>query len=218
MLTMTQLFGSTSTKSYARDPVWSGSTTKPIRWLGLGKKHASKIWHNARLWDRQTRSHGKHGGIIGRSALSVLYALLWDCLSWKTGRLDPSIDRIAELASLGRSATINALKRLKRLKIIDWIRRCERFTDDTGHHRLRQLTNAYGVAGPDQWPRPKPPEPPIPHPQELGYPERPPEVLEAAIADLKSPSSTATYGILMADQTDRLAVALAQFGRAIGRI
>lgn len=215
---MTQLFGTTSPKSYARDPVWSGSTTGPIRWIGLGKKHASKIWHEARLWDRRTRARGKHGGIIGRSALSVLYALLWDCLSWKNGRLDPSLDRIAELASLGRTATIEALKRLKSLKIIDWIRRCESYTDETGHHRLRQLTNAYGVAGPDQWPRPKAPEAPIPHPQELGYPERQPDILEAAIANLTSPEGAMTYGILMSDQTDRLAVALAQFGRAMGRI
>lgn len=215
---MTQLFGTTSTKSYSRDPVWAGSTTKAIRWIGVGKKTASKIWHQARLWDRQTRERGKHGGAIGRSALSVLYALLWDCLSWKNGRLDPSLDRISELASLGRTATIDALKRLKRLKIIDWVRRCESYTDDAGHHRLRQLTNAYGVAGPSQWPRPKPPEPPAPHPQELGYPERQPEVLEAAIANLTSPSGAMTYGILMSDQNDRLAVALAQFGRALGRI
>lgn len=218
MPNMHTLYGSTSPQSYARDPVWSGSTTKAIRWIGLGKKHASKIWHQARLWDRQTRARGKHGGIIGRSALSVLYALIWDCLSWKNGRLDPSIDRIAELASLGRTATIDALKRLKQLRIIDWIRRCESYTDEAGHHRLRQLTNAYGVAGPDQWPRPKPPEPPAPHPQELGYPERPQEVLEAAIANLTSPAGALTYGILMSDQNDRLAVALAQFGRAMGRI
>jgi len=218
MPNMTQLFGTTSSKSYSRDPVWSGSTTKAIRWIGVGKKAASKIWHQARLWDRQTRARGKHGGIIGRSALSVLYALLWDCLSWKNGRLDPSLDRIGELASLGRTATIDALKRLKRLKIIDWTRRCESYVDQAGHHRLRQLTNAYGVAGPNQWPRPKPPEPPAPHPQELGYPERHPEVLEAAIANLTSPEGALTYGILMSDQNDRLAVALAQFGRAMGRI
>lgn len=218
MPNMTQLFGSTSPKSYAPSPVWSGSTTKAIRWIGIGKKAASKIWHQARLWDRHTRVRGKHGGIIGRSALSVLYALIWDCLSWKNGRLDPSIDRIAELASLGRTATIDALKKLKQLKIIDWVRRCESYTDEAGHHRLRQLTNAYGVAGPDQWPRPKPPEPPAPHRQELGYPEPQPEVLEAAIASLREPSSKATYGTLMSDQTDRLAVALAQLGRAMGRI
>lgn len=215
---MTQLFGTTSSKSYSRDPVWSGSTTRPIRWIGVSKKAASKIWHQARLWDRQTRARRKHGGIIGRSALSVLYALLWDCLSWRSGRLDPSIDRIAELSSLGRTATIEALKHLKRLKIIDWVRRCESYTADDGHHRLRQLTNAYGVATPDQWPRPKPPEPPAPHPQELGFPERRPEVLEAAIANLTSPAGALTYGILMSDQNDRLAVALAQFGRAMGRI
>lgn len=217
MPNMTQLFGTTSPKSYARAPVWSNSTRNPIRWIGIGKKQASKIWHSARIWDRQTRARSRHGGIIGRSALSVLYALLWDCLSWKNGRLDPSIDHISKLASLGRSATIDALKKLKQLKIIDWVRRCESYTDENGNHRLRQLTNAYGVAGPSQWPRPQPPEPPTPHPQELGYPERRPDALEAAIANLTSPSDALTYGILMSDQTDRLAVALAQFGRTLGR-
>lgn len=218
MTNMTQLFSSTSPKSYAPDPVWSDSTTKPIRWIGIPKKVASKIWHSARIWDRQTRAPHKHGGIIGRSALSVLYALLWDCLSWKNGRLDPSIDRIAALASLGRTATIDALKRLKLLKIIDWVRRCERYTDEDGRSRLRQLTNAYGVAKPNQWPRPKAPEPPDPHPQELGFPQPQPEVLEAAIASISSASAAHAYGILMSDQTDRLAVALAGLGRAMGRI
>lgn len=218
MPNMTQLFGTTSTKSYARDPVWSQSTTKPIRWTGISKKAASKIWHAARHWDRQTRAKSRHGGIVGRSALSVLYALLWDCLSWRSGRLDPSIDRIAELASLGRTATIDALKRLKQLRIIDWLRRAESYTDEAGRHRLRQLTNAYGVASPAQWPRPHPPEPPLPHPSTLGYPERVPELTEQAIASLATSDTSKTYGLLMADQSDRLAVALAQLGRAMGRI
>jgi hypothetical protein len=218
MPNMRQLFGSTSPKSYARDPVWSESTTKPIRWIGISKKRASKIWHQARLWDRSTRSKNRHGGIIGRSALSVLYALIWDCLSWKSGRLDPSIDRIAELASLGRTATIDALKRLKSLHIIDWIRRCEGYTDEDGRYRLRQLTNAYGISEPGAWPRPKPAEPPPPHPQELGFPTPIPTPLEAAICNLSTPTAASTYALLMADQSDRLAVALAQLGRAMGSI
>lgn len=218
MLHIAQLLGTASPKSYAAHAVWHDSTTQNVKWHPTSKKMASKIWHNARLWDRSSRVQGKHGGAIGRPALAVLYALLWDCLNWKTGQLDPSIDTLSRLASVGRTATINALKRLKSLKIITWIRRTAHGHDADGHFRLRQLTNAYGVATPDQWPRPNPPPPPDPHPSTLGFPEPIEDTLQQAIAATTAGDTSKTYSLLMSDQTDRLAVALAQLGRAMRSI
>lgn len=209
-----------TTSKNAREiyPVWRDSTTRTIRWVRVSKKKASQIWHQARIWDRQTRSKNKHGGCIGRTGLAVLYSLLWDTLNWETGQLDPSIETIARRANVGRTATINALKRLKKLQIIDWVRRSLGSLDENGEFRLRQQTNAYAVAGPEGWARPKPPAPPPPHPSELGFPDRVPDAIETAIASLQGDLRKNAYSHFMSDQTDRLAVALAQLGRAMGTI
>src|SRR5215212_1048088 len=201
MTHIADFFGSTSKNALTIDPVWRDSTTRQIEWTRVSKKMASRIWHQARIWDRQTRTKNKHGGCIGRTGLAVLYSLLWDSLNWKTGQLDPSIETIARRANVGRTATINALKRLKTLRIIDWIRRAVSGLDEDGRHRLRQLTNAYAVAAPEDWPRPKPPEPPPLHPSELGYPTPVSTPIENAITSLKGDSSSSSYGELMADQT-----------------
>lgn len=209
---------STSENHRTNHPVWRDSTTRPIKWMRVSKKTASQIWHQARIWDRQTKSKSRHGGCIGRTGLAVLYSLLWDTLNWQTGQLDPSIETIAHRANVGRTATIDALKRLKKLKIIDWVRRSLGSIDENGEFRLRQQTNAYAVAGPQDWDRPKPPDPPPPHPSTLGFPARVPDAIEAAIASLHSDERSSAYSHFMSDQTDRLAVALAQLGRAMGAI
>ena len=48
---------------------------------------AARRWHKARRFDRQTHTPGKHGGVLGRTGLAVLYALLFDFLDYATGRL-----------------------------------------------------------------------------------------------------------------------------------
>jgi hypothetical protein len=53
-------------------------------------EQAAQFWHKARRWDRETRRPGRHGGVIGRTALATLYALLFDFLNYLTGRCDPS--------------------------------------------------------------------------------------------------------------------------------
>jgi hypothetical protein len=213
-----RFFASTSKNVHTIDPVWHDSTTRTIKWSPVSKKKASRIWHQARIWDRQTRTKNKHGGCIGRTGLAVLYSLLWDSLNWRTGQLDPSIETIGNRANVGRTATINALKRLKSLRIIDWVRRAVGGLDEEGRYRLRQLTNAYGVAEPEEWPRPKPPAPPPIHPSEIGCPTPMPDTIDAAIASIKGKSGAPAYRELMRDQSDRLAVALAQLGRAMGAI
>ena len=56
--------GFEGSKTYAAWPVWSGSTTKEIRFQPMPKKAATKLWHRARDFDRQTRREGKHGGAV----------------------------------------------------------------------------------------------------------------------------------------------------------
>ena len=77
-------------KTYAAWPVWSDSTTKTIRFQPLPKKAATRLYHRARAFDRQTNKPGHHGGAVGPTGLQVLHTLIFDFLNYASGRLDPS--------------------------------------------------------------------------------------------------------------------------------
>jgi hypothetical protein len=62
-------------QTYAAWPVWSGSTTAPIRFAPMPKKAAVRLWHRARDFDRGTHEPGRHGGSVGHAALQVLHSL-----------------------------------------------------------------------------------------------------------------------------------------------
>jgi hypothetical protein len=198
-------------------PVWRNSVAGPVRFAALSRKQAAKLWHAARRWDRETRQPGRHGGIIGRTALAALYALLFDFLNHRTGRLDPSLDAIAAKAGCCRRAVVDALARLRDLRLLAWQRRCEETRDEAGRFRLRQRTNAYGLLPPSQWLGYRDPldTPPVPFPDALGAPEPIPDPIEAAVATLASGDARATLKALQADPRDALARALAGLGSAI---
>ena len=153
-------------------PVWRGSIAGPVRFAPLSRKAAAKLWHRARRWDRETRTKGRHGGAIGRTALAALYALLFDFLNHRSGRLDPSLDAIARKAGICRRTVVNAIRRLKDLGLLIWQRRCEEDRDEAGRFRLRQRTNAYGLLPTSQWRGYRDTDPPPPSPDVLGHRRR----------------------------------------------
>src|SRR3954452_16155178 len=199
-------------------PAWRNSAAGPVRFAVMSRKQAARLWHAARRWDSETRQPGRHGGIIGRTALAAMYALLFDFLNHRTGRLDPSLDAIACKAGCCRSAVVDALARLRDLGLLAWRRRCEETRDAEGRFRLRQRTNAYGLLPPSQWAGYREEEPPPPDPATLGAPEWVPDPIEAAVAELTSGQRKAAVAALEADPRDRLAMALAGLGRAMGAI
>src|SRR4029079_1075080 len=188
-------------------PVWRGSVAGPVRFAALSRKQAAQLWHKARRWDRETRQPGRHGGVIGRTALGTLYPLLFDFLNHKTGRLDPSLDAIAHKAGCCRRAVVDALARLRDLGLLHWQRRCEETRDAEGRFRLRHRTNAYGLLPPSQWRGYRDIDPPPPDPATLGAPERIPEAIEAAVAEIIRGQRSAAVAVLEADPRDRLAMA-----------
>jgi hypothetical protein len=125
-------------------PVWSGSTTAPIRFQPMPKKAAVRLWHRARDFDRGTHQPGRHGGSVGHAALQVLHSLIFDFLNHSTGRLDPSYAAIARKAGVCVRTVATALKRLRKLGILNWVRRCAESWRD-GRFVLEQETNAYAV-------------------------------------------------------------------------
>ena len=207
-------------KTYAAWPVWSDSTTKPIRFQPLSKKAATKLWHRARDFDRQTHEPGKHGGSVGHAALQVLHALIFDFLNYRTGQLDPSYETIARKANVCVRTVASALRRLRDLGILNWVRRCAESWQD-GRFVLEQETNAYGLLPATQWRGYRPPqEPPAPWPDTWGATPPLPSLLAQAAEEIRQSGSSmrTVIGILGSDPGDDLAAALAEFGRAlIGR-
>ena len=70
-------------------PVWSDSTTTPIRFQPMPKKAAVRLWHRART------SIARRASLV---ATAVLHAL--GLLNFATGRLDPSYAAIARKANV----------------------------------------------------------------------------------------------------------------------
>ncbi len=208
--------GSESQKSYAAWPVWSDSTTKEIRFQPLRKKEATRLWHRARDFDRKTRRKNCHGGVVGHAALQVLHAMIFDFLNYASGRLDPSYAAIARKANVCERTVASALKRLRELGILNWVRRCAESRRD-GRFVLEQETNAYAVLPPSQWRGYKePPEPPLPAPGTWGeHPILPSVVAQADVERRASGDMRTMLGILDSDPGDGLASALARLGRAV---
>ena len=135
-------------QTYAPWPVWTGSTTTPVRFAPLAKKAAVRLWHRARDFDRGTHQPGHHGGAVGHTGLAVLHALIFDFLNFRSGRLDPSYAAIAQKAGVCVRTVASALARLKALGILNWVRRCAERRDADGRFVLEQETNAYAVPSP----------------------------------------------------------------------
>jgi hypothetical protein len=192
-------------------PVWSGSTTAPIRFAPMAKKAAVRLWHRARDFDRGTHEPGRHGGSIGHGGLQVLHSLIFDFLNHRTGRLDPSYAAIARKAGVCVRTVAAALKRLRELGILNWVRRCAESWRD-GRFVLEQETNAYAVQPETQWRGYRPPaELPGPAPGTWGGPV-PPLPSAVALAALEA-DLRGKVQALATDPKDALARALASLGR-----
>jgi hypothetical protein len=199
-------------RTYAPWPVWSDSTTQPVRFAPLAKKAAVRLWHRARDFDRGTHQAGQHGGALGHTGLTVLHALIFDFLNFRTGRLDPSYAAIAAKAGVCVRTVASALARLKALGILNWVRRCAERRDVDGRFVLEQDTNAYAVLPESQWRGYRPRrDPPGPLPGTWGDP--PPMLSAVAQAALEG-DLAAKVQRLDSDPKDGLAAALARLGRA----
>ena len=198
-------------QTYAPWPVWTGSTSKPVRFAAMPKKAAARLWHRARDFDRGTHQPGHHGGALGHTGLAVLHALIFDFLNHRTGRLDPSYAAIAQKAGVCVRTVASALQRLKALGILNWVRRCaERWAD--GRFVLEQETNAYAVLPETQWRGYRPPqEPPAPAAGTWGDP---PAMLSAVAQAALEGDLAGKLQVLASDPKDGLAAALARLGRA----
>lgn len=214
--TLPALPGFAGPQSRAAWPVWSNSTTQEICFQPMPKKAATRLWHRARDFDRQTRRKDHHGGAVGHAALQVLHALIFDFLNYRTGQLDPSYATIARKANVCERTVASALKRLRELGILNWVRRCAESWRD-GRFVLEQETNAYAVRPATQWRGYQPPpEPPAPAPGTWGdHPPLPSLLAQAAAERRVGGTLRSMVRILRSDPADMLAAALARLGQAV---
>jgi hypothetical protein len=204
-------------KTYAPSPVWRDSTTDEVRFQGMPKRVAVKLWHRARDFERRTRQAGKQDGAIGRNGLAVLHALIFGFLDFRTGQLDPGYAAIAREACISVRSVARGLQNLKFARVLNWLRRC---TADFvgGRFVLEQDTNAYAILPSSQWRGyVEPPEAPPPQAGTWGeHPCGMRDALTEAVTELRYGSGPqAVIRQLEADSTDALAVELAKLGRTL---
>ena len=200
-------------QTYAPFPVWSGSTTAPAHFVAMPKKRAIKLWHRAREFDRQSHEPGRHGGALGRTALAVLHALVFDFANFRTGRLDPSYKAIAHKAGMSVRAVSDALKHLRELGLLHRIRRCVEDWQD-GRFQLRQETNAYVLLPETYWQGWQPPAEPPPAQGTWGDPS--PLLTGVALAALET-DPVAKVAVLRTEPGGGLAAALVSLGASLLR-
>jgi len=212
-----KLPGIDSPKTYAAWPVWADSTTTELRWPTVVKEAVIRWYHRARAWNAARKIARRYGGTLGSACLRVLESFIFDFQNYRTGRLDPSYEGIAAKTGLSRSTVAVALARLKSLRIIHWVRRCEHHWRD-GCFELRQLTNAYVLLPPSQWLGLDPAPAEVPAPEAGTWGDHPPlpELLEQAITERKHGASVdSALGILEQDETDLLARSSARLFRTV---
>ena len=106
--------------------------------------------------------------------------MIFDCLNYASGRLDPAIATIAKLAAISDRSAARGLAALKAAGVLNWLRRCKGEMED-GRYTLRQESNAYAILPASQWHGYTPPaEPPAPDPAAWGATPPLPDAVTAA--------------------------------------
>lgn len=120
-------------------PVNGGTTAGGLRWR-------EALVKTAREYDLVGKQTGRWGP-LGPHALRVLEELL-QLLDFKTGRLDPSYQRLQDRTGFARSTIASALRRLRVHGFLDWVRRTRVANSEAGPER-KQTSNAYlfGLGG-----------------------------------------------------------------------
>lgn len=192
------------------------STTKRVRFAPMNRQEAARLYQQAERMECATRCPGRQDGVIGRNGLAVLRAFLFGFLNHKSGRCDPSHAALARRAGISERSVRRGLVALKAAGLVNWLRRCIETVRD-GRFSLEQTTNAYAVLPPSQWFgwRAATPAPP----PELGtwgdHPPLPDAITTALQNSHAGGGHSGLVAALEADPGDRLALALARFGKAL---
>jgi DNA-binding transcriptional ArsR family regulator len=111
----------------------------------IDRNARARLLFHAEALDRRTHLPGQHGGVLKRTGLAVLKALLFSFANAVTARCDPGYDALARAAGVARSTVAVALQRLEAAGLLTRIRR------QAGRVRY---TNAYRFPAAETLPKP----------------------------------------------------------------
>ena len=100
-----------------------GSRFGPPERRKLDRNVRVRILYLAIALDRRTREKGMHGGVLKRTGVEVLRALLFVYLNMRTGECWPSYERIAEAARCCVETVRKAIRALEATGIVETVRR-----------------------------------------------------------------------------------------------
>jgi hypothetical protein len=146
-------------------PVWKNSTTKNPKTAPLTRGEARQIVNHLKRYLRHTLTLTR---AARRECLILIDVMLFEFHNFKTGRLDPSYETLADRANMSRATVARYLRLLKAWGVINWVRRRWNGYED-GRYTCKQESNSYAVLPPSQWKDYKaPPPPPRPERDEMG--------------------------------------------------
>jgi len=97
----------------------------------------------ADAFERNTRR--KHAqGALKQSGRAVWRALILGFLNWKTGQLDPSIEKIAQWACISERSVSRGLNALREAGLLSWVNRIAVVVRN-GIRQTAQISNAYRI-------------------------------------------------------------------------
>ena len=135
----------------APQPVRRGShragRCEAMFWRPTSRQEIRRVVLAARRYDLLGRRAGRRNGPLGHVALEIL-ELLANLVSYKTGRLEPSVAFLMEKLRRSKSAIYAALHALKAHGFLDWLRRYEPTGREGRGPQLRQTSNAYRLSLP----------------------------------------------------------------------
>ena len=135
----------------APQPVRRGShragRCEALFWRPISRQEIRRVCLAARRFDLLGRRAGRRNGPLGHIALEIL-ELLAHLVSYRTGRLEPSIAFLMQKLHRSKSAIYDALHALKAHGFLDWLRRYEPTGREGRGPQLRQTSNAYRLSLP----------------------------------------------------------------------
>lgn len=202
-------------KDHERQPVRRHShlagRCEALFWRRTGRQEVRRILLAARRYELAGRAAGRRNGPLGHVALELL-ELLGNLVSFRSGRLDPSMAFLMERLKRSRDAVVRALAALREHGFLDWLRRYE----PTGHEgrgpQVRQVSNAYRLVLPPRAARLLGIQTQdVPLPDDLAHAQ---EARQADIEAHKAGLSLSELGAFVVND-DSLGRLLAQLGRSL---
>jgi hypothetical protein len=118
-------------------------------WRRTARQDLRRIVLAARRYDLAGRAQGRRNGPLGHIALELL-DLLANLVSYRTGRLEPSVAFLMERLRRSRDAVVRALAALQAHGFLDKMRRFEPTGREGRGPQVRQVSNAYRLVMPPQ--------------------------------------------------------------------